>query len=343
MRIAQISPLNSRVPPTAYGGTELIVSLLTEALIRRGHTVTLFASADSVTRAELVPACEHFLKNSGRTPTEKLTLEMINVINCLRRAREFDIIHNHSFPAGLAMAALSAAPALTTIHENLEGPRESLFVKYGGWHNTVSKSAKGHLPEKERFIGTIYNAIDCDSYPFNEGDRKGHLLFLAALIPQKGPHLAIEVAQRLQRRLIIAGTLDETYPEYFRNEIKPRIDGKLIQFFGEADSEQKRELLSQADCLLAPWTWEEPFGLQLIEAMACGTPAIAFNRGAAPEVISHGKTGFVVSTIDEMVVAVKNVPFFDRGFCRRYVKERFNVKRMVDDYLGAYEYILERS
>ncbi len=342
MRIAQISQLNSSVPPKGYGGTELIVSLLTEALIRRGHQVTLFASGDSVTKAELIPGCEHCLIYSDKSPKEKHILAMLNVIHCLQKAEEFDIIHNHSFPEGLAMAGSSGKPTLTTLHENLDG-MESLFVRYEGWYNTVSNTTKAFLSEKEKFVGTIYNAIDCDSHPFNRGERQGYLLFLASLAPHKGAHIAIEVAKRTGRRLIITGNINEGFPEYFREEIEPRIDGELIQYFGEANPQQKRDLFSEADCLLAPINWEEPFGLQFIEAMACGTPVVVFNRGAAPEVVSHNQTGFVVNTLEEMVAAVKNVPLIDRRFCRQYVQEHFDVERMVDEYEAVYEYILERS
>lgn len=343
MRIAQIAPLNSSVPPVAYGGTELIVSLLTEALIRRGHDVTLFASGDSVTSAELVPGSKYALKDSDILPRERHILSMVNVLNCLQRANKFDIIHNHCFPEGLAMAALSGRPTLTTFHENLNG-MESLFLRDRGWYNTVSNSQEARLPEKERYIGTVYNAIDVSSFPFSDnGGREGYLFFMASLIPYKGTHIAIEVAQRLQRKLVIAGNISEEFQEYFRKEIEPKIDNKLIYYFGEANQAQKRELLVQADCLVAPLSWEEPFGLQLIEAMACGTPAVAFNRGAVPEVIDHGKTGFVVETIEEMVAAIKNVPWIDRSVCRQHVEQNFDVPILVQNYLNAYEHILERK
>lgn len=343
MRIAQISSLNSPVPPPAYGGTQLIVHLLTEALIRRGHKVTLFASGDSVTNAELVPACKFALKDSDIPPKQRYIIGMISVLNCLKRAKEFDIIHNHDFPAGLAIASLSGTPCLTTFHENLDG-MEGLFLKYRGWYNTVSKSQKNCLPDKEGFVGAIYNAIDCSSYPFSDNrDREDYLFFLASLIPKKGPHVAIEVAKRLQRKLVIAGNINDDYPEYFREEIAPKIDGRLIHYFGEANQEQKRELLVRADCLIAPITWEEPFGLQFIEAMACGTPVIAFNRGAVQEVIRNGKTGFVIDTIEEMVAAIKNIPLIDRTACRQHVEQNFDAPIMIQNYLNVYEYILERS
>lgn len=343
MKIAQIAPLSSSVPPKAYGGTELIVHMLTEALVRRGHEVTLFSSGDSITSAKLVPGSKCELKDSGISVRTKHILSMENVLNCLQRAGEFDIIHNHSFPEGLAMAGLSGTPTLTTFHENLNGI-EGLFLRYRGWYNTVSHSQKTHFPDKEGYAGTVYNAVACDSFPFsNNGDREDYLLFLASLLPHKGAHIAIEVAQRLQRKLVIAGNINEEFPDYFRDEIEPKIDGKLIHYFGEANQAQKRELLVRADCLLAPIDWEEPFGLQFIEAMVCGTPPVAFNRGAVPEVINHGKTGFVVDTIEAMVAAVKNISWIDRTVCRQHVEQNFDAPIMVQNYLDVYEYIFERK
>lgn len=343
MRIAMIAPLEMRVPPVGYGGTELVVSLLTEALIRRGHSVTLFASGDSVTKAELVPGSDYFLRNSDKSPQEKHILEIQNVVNCLSRSGEFDIAHNHSFPAGVAMAGFFQIPVLTTLHNQLNESGRRLFLGYQGWYNTISHSAKKLVPDIVNFAGVIYNAIDCDSYPFNEGEREGYLFFLASLREAKAPHLAIEVAKRLGRRLLLAGNIYKADEEYFRQKIEPEIDGDLIQYFGEADARQKRELLFQADCLIAPITWPEPFGLYFVEAMASGVPVITFNQGAAPEVVSHRATGFVVNTMAEMVASVKNVPMISREYCRKYAGERFGIERMVNDYLQAYSLILKKS
>jgi len=343
MRIAMISPLEMRVPPVAYGGTELVVSLLTEALIRRGHKVALFASGDSVTQAELIPGSDSFLRGLNKSSEEKHILEIRNIVNCLGRADQFDIIHNHSSPWGMVMAGFSRTPVLTTLHNQLTGEEYQVFLDYKGWYNTISESYRKSLPKKENFAGVIYNAIDCQSFPFNEGEREGYLLFLASLGPKKAPHLAIEVAKRLKRKLLLAGNIYPADESYFRRDIEPQIDGKLIQYFGEADSRQKRELLSQADCLIAPITWPEPFGLYFIEAMAAGTPVVTFSLGAAPEVVHHGETGFVVNNLDEMVAAVKSIHGISRKYCRKHAEKHFNVERMVDDYLKAYEFILKES
>jgi len=340
MRIAMISPLEMRVPPVAYGGIELVVSLLTEELVRRGHDVTLFASGDSVTSARLEAVCPHFLRGSNR---DSNILNMINVVSCLEQADRFDIIHNHTALEGLAMAGLVETPMLTTLHGNLDGDWLELFTHYKGWYNTISCSAKSLLPNKERFVGVIYNAINVDSYPFNGSARETYLLFLARISYEKGPHLAISVARRLGRRLIIAGNVHPVDEEYFRTRVMPEVDGDLIQYVGEVDYNRKRELLARAYCLVAPITWPEPFGLFFIEAMACGTPVVVFNRGSAPEVVKHGETGFVVDTLAEMADAIDEVYRIDRKQCREYVKQKFDAPRMVDDYLRAYERVLSES
>jgi glycosyltransferase involved in cell wall biosynthesis len=337
MRIAMISPLEMRVPPIAYGGIELVVSLLTEELVRRGHDVTLFASGDSVTSAKLVSVCPHFLRGSDR---DAGILTILNVVSCLEQADKFDIIHNHTCFEGLATAGLAKTPMLTTLHGTLKGDWLELFSYYKGWYNTISRSAKSLLPDKERFTGVIYNSIDVDSYPFNDSNRELTLLFLSRICYEKGPHLAIEVAKKSRRKLIIAGNVHPVDEEYFRTMVMPGVDGDQIQYAGEVNYHRKRELLAQAYCLLAPITWQEPFGLYFIEAMACGTPVVVFNRGSAPEVVKHGKTGFVVDTLDEMVDAVDQVHQIDRKRCRKYVEEKFDVPRMADDYLRTYEGIL---
>lgn len=341
MRIAMIAPLELRVPPVAFGGTELVVSLLTEELVRRGHDLTLFASGDSVTAARLVSVCSRFLWG---TDSDSEILNLLNVVACLRQGDQFDIIHNHNERAGLAMAGLVDTPVLTTIHNNYAGDQLFLFANYQGWYNPISLSASSLLPAKERSAGVIYNPIDVDSYPFNDGEREPYLLFLSRMCQEKGPHLAIEVAKRLGRRLVLAGNFwDREDEEYFRTKVLPEVDGEQIRYVGEADYFQKRELMSSAYCLLAPITWSEPFGLFMAEAMACGTPVVAFNRGAAPEVVSNGETGFVVDNLDEMTEAVQRIHEVDPIRCREHVRRNFDVPRVVDDYLAAYELVISSS
>jgi glycosyltransferase involved in cell wall biosynthesis len=340
MRIGMVSPLDMRVPPVAYGGTELVVSLLTEELVRRGHEVTLFASGDSVTKAKLQSVCPKFLRGSGRN---KDILNMVNVVSCLEQAHKFDLIHNHTLFEGMATASLVKTPMLTTLHGNLDGDWCLLFERYAGWYNTISQACKVRLPEKERFVGVIRNAIDVRSYSFNGSKREPHLLFLSRISFEKGPHLAIEVAKRTGRKLIIAGNVDSVEEEYFKTVVLPQVDGDQIQYVGEADYFRKRELLASAHCLLASITWPEPFGLFMIEAMACGTPVIAFNQGAVPEIVRHEETGFVVDSLEEMVRAVEQVQRIDPSRCREHVERHFDVPGMVDNYLVAYEHVLSTA
>ncbi|HXG51701.1 MAG TPA: glycosyltransferase family 4 protein [candidate division Zixibacteria bacterium] len=337
MRIGIIAPLEMRVPPVGYGGTELVVSLLTEELVKNGHQVTLFASGDSVTRAKLESVCPAFLRGSGR---DKAILNLLNVASCLERAREFDIIHNHTFVEGMATAGLVKTPVLTTLHGNLNGDGLLLFERYAGWYNTISHACKARLPHKERFAGVIYNAIDVPSYPFNGARRADHLLFLSRMSVEKGPHLAIEIARRTGRRLVLAGNVDTVDEEFFKREVMPRVDGDQIRYVGEADYARKRELMAEACCLLAPITWPEPFGLFMIEAMACGTPVIAFRRGAAPEVVRDGETGFIVDDLDAMARAIDRVPEIAPERCRAHVQAHFDAPQMAAAYAAAYERIL---
>jgi glycosyltransferase involved in cell wall biosynthesis len=336
MRIGMIAPLEIRVPPAAYGGTELVVSLLTEELVRRGHDVTLFASGDSLTDATLVPGSSHFLRGSGRVAS---ILTLLNVVSCLERSAEFDVIHNHTGIEGMATAGLVDTPVLTTLHGGLQGDWRLLLERYKGWYNTISHSAKSLLPDKDKFAGVIYNGVDHESYPFNSGGRDESLLFLSRISAEKGPHIAIEVAKRLGRRLIIAGNIDIVDQPYFKTQVEPAIDGDQIRYVGEADYDVKRQLFSSASCLLAPLTWHEPFGLFMAEALACGTPVVAMRKGSAPELIRHGETGFIVEDIDDMVDAVSRIGEISPHACRQDVVDRFSIGRMTDDYLAAYRRI----
>jgi glycosyltransferase involved in cell wall biosynthesis len=331
-----IAPLEMRVPPVAYGGTELVVSLLTEELVRRGHQVTLFASGDSQTRARLVAGCPTFLRGSGR---DSPLLTLLSTVACLEQADEFDVIHNHTSYEGMALASLVRTPMLTTLHGALDGDWLLLLDRYEGWHNAISHAASLQLPPRRNFAGVIYNAIDHETYPFNSGRREDYLLFLSRISWEKGPHLAIELAQRLGRRLILAGNVNAPDEPYFRSEVEPRLDGDQIRYVGEADYRVKRELLSSTACLLAPIQWNEPFGLFMAEAMACGTPVIAMRKGAAPEVVCHGETGFVVDDLDGMAEATRYLSEISPYACRRRVEEYFSVRRMTDDYEAAYSKI----
>jgi len=343
MKILELAPLSETVPPPAYGGTEAIVSLLTDGLVLAGHDVTLFASGDSKTLAKLHSVCPHSLRMAydlkNRAPYDYLH----NAI-ALCEAEGFDIVHNHAGELAMVMSHLIKTPMLTTAHGVITADSKIIWDYYPWFYNTISYAQRKAILKigNKNFVGVVHNAIDVETFPFSK-EKDDYLLFLARISPEKGTHHAIEVAKKLGKKLLIAGKVDEVDRVYFEKEIKPRIDGKQIQFFGEADAEQKRVLYAKAYCLLAPISWEEPFGLFLIEAMACGTPVVAFARGAAPEIIVHGRTGYLVHDTEQMAKAVYLVEQIDPLDCREHVKHNFDKHQMVRDYITTYEKVLSLS
>ncbi len=343
MRILQLAPLWESVPPPAYGGTEAVVSLLTEELVRMGHDVTLAASGDSVTSARHLATYGRSLRRADDL-TDRNPYDWAHIAAALSHASEFDVIHNHAGELVMAMSALVSTPLLTTTHCLTTTDTNFIWERYRGHYNTISRWQQEHFAEvapNARSAGFVYNAVDVDSFPFqpSKGD---DLLFLSRLAPEKGPQFAVEVAKRTGRRLILAGKVDRYDQAFFDEVMVDLIDGEQIVFVGEADAKRKRELYADAMCLLMPITWKEPFGLVMPEAMACGTPVIAFNRGSAPEVIAHGRTGFVVDTIDEMTEAVGAIGGIDPQACRDHVRENFSPACMAANYTRVYERIAER-
>ncbi len=342
MRILQLAPLWETVPPPAYGGTEAVVSVLVEELVRRGHQVTLCASGDSVTSAELFSVYPRSLRTADDL-MDPHPYDWMHVALSLREgASGYDIIHNHAGELAMTMSHLVDVPMLTTMHCLITPDTRFVWDHYRGWYNTISHSAHLAMPRVEGgiYAGVVHNAIDVQSFPYDE-NKEDYLLFLSRIAPDKGTHLAIEVARRTGLRLIIAAKVDRADRDYFHEVVEPLIDGKLVHFLGEADAALKRKLYAKARGLLLPICWEEPFGLVMPEAMACGTPVIAFRRGAAPEIVVHGETGFLVDDVDGMVEAVYQLDKIDPKHCRRYVEERFDAPRMASDYLALYERILE--
>ncbi len=341
MRIGMIAPLIRKVPPHGYGGAEEVLSLLTEELVRRGHRVTLFASGDSITAAELVPVVPLNLADADITDqadsVEANTYDLIAAVICFRRAGEFDVIHNHVSPAAMAMSNLVSTPVLTTVHGGQSTGRAAIWDVYRGSYTTVSHAMRSDLPD-EGYVGTVHNAVDHATFPFSN-EAGDYLLSLGRIAYDKGTDLTIEAARRLGENLVIAGNVNAPDRGYFENEIRPAIDGKSIRYVGEVDSSRKRELFVGARCLLFPMRWEEPFGMVMLEAMACGTPVVAYDRGAAREVVAVGETGFVVSDIDGFVEAVRNAHTIDRQKCRQHVEENFGVARMADEYVEVYKRI----
>ncbi|MFI5419431.1 MAG: glycosyltransferase family 4 protein [Nitrososphaerales archaeon] len=329
-----------RVPPAGYGGTEMMVSLLTEELIRQGHDVTLFASGDSITRAKLISVTKEYLR---KTETLSVALPLLNAVTCMEMADLFDIIHNHAGIYGLLTAGFAKTPMLTTFHGPMEEETSIAFSHYKGWYNTISKSARCYFPPKPNFAGVVYNAIDCTEYPFNRGRRGDYLLYFSRFCKEKGAHLAIRAARQLRIPLVMAGDIYPTEMEYFRTQVKPFVDGKLIKYEGQVDNDRKKELMMNAKCLLAPIRWPEPFGLFMVESLACGTPVVAFTSGAAPEIVKHCVTGYVVESLEDMVKAVKTVDQIDSRKCRQSVLDNFDAPILAENYLKAYHRVLTQS
>jgi glycosyltransferase involved in cell wall biosynthesis len=340
MRILQIAPPWESVPPQAYGGTEAVVSLLTEELVARGHDVTLVASGDSKTAARLVSTIPSSLRVGDYK--FKQFQEAMHIARALRMAREFDIVHNHAGEITLAMSLPIDLPMLTTMHCEITPDTALIWQEQRGYYNTVSRAQAAKLPPEIGgvYLGHVHNAIDVDSFPFAP-ERGDYLLFLSRMSPEKGPDVAIEVARRLGKPLIMAGKIDPTFDRsYFEEVIAPLIDGDHIRFIGEADGPTKRRLYAGAECLLLPICWDEPFGLVMPEAMACGKPVVAFARGAAPELILHGETGFLAQEIDEFVDCVRRVGEIDPARCRSHVRANFTPQHLADGYLKLYAQML---
>ncbi len=340
MRILQIAPLSERVPPPGYGGTEAVVSLLTDALVRAGHDVILRASGDSITLAELRSVYPHSLRPARYVKVGR-PCDWVHAAAAMADAKECDVIHNHAREPVMALAGLVDVPMVTTVHCAITPDRRIFWEHYGGYYNTISRAQISSVPplEKAQYVGAVYNAIDVVSFPFRER-KDDYLLCLSRVAPEKGIHLAIEVARRAGRRLVIAGKVDRCHSHYYAAAIKPRVDGRDVVFWGEADHRAKRELYARAACVLMPICWEEPFGLVMVEAMACGTPVIAFARGAAPEIVMDGETGFLVRDVDSMLGALRKIDTIDPYRCRQHVQANFDVRVMAEGYLSLYRRIM---
>ena len=347
--LAQIAPSEERVPPPKYGGTELVVSNLTEELIRRGHHVTLLASGDSITKARLVST----FKKAFRTDVDiganllkrnavKL-MEVARVVNFLQQ-HKFDIIHNHINWRFLPfISLLNSTPMVTTLHGSLDSDYQQFVYNAVPNKNYVSISNNQRQPMPQlNFICNIYHGIQINKFAFNS--KKGnYVAFLGRMSPEKGPLQAIRAAKKAKIPLIMAAKVDLADKEYFRKKIKPLIDGKSVKFIGEVNHRGKVKLLRNAAALLCLIQWEEPFGLVMIEALACGTPVIANNRGSVPELIQKGKTGFIVKNINEAVKAIHSIDRIDRYDCRRSAEEKFSVEKMAEEYEKIYYKLLEKK
>ncbi len=337
MRIAQVAPLYEAVPPKLYGGTERIVAHLTDALVELGHEVTLFASAEARTRATLVPVRDQAIRLDPAPLKSDLAAHLSMMHEIHSRRREFDLLHFHVDVIHFPFFEDIAARTLTTLHGRLD--LKDLPEVYSRWRDypLVSISDDQRKPlAAANWLGTIQHGLAENVYAFKEQPINPYLAFLGRMSPEKRPDRAINIARRLGMRLKIAAKVDAADAAYFRDSIKPLLDDPLIEFVGEISDAEKSAFLGNASALLFPIDWPEPFGLVMIEAMACGTPVIAWRCGSVAEIVEEGKSGFIVETEDEAVSAVLNLTQIDRCTVRRTFEERFTADVMARNYLRLY-------
>ena len=342
MKIAQVAPLFESVPPKLYGGTERVVSYLTEALVQLGHEVTLYASGDSLTRAKLRPACRRALR-LDKTSRDPCADHVYLAERVFQEAADFDLIHSHIDYLAFPLFRRMRTPRVSTLHGRLDIPNlRNLYLEFRDEPViSISDYQRRPLPWAD-WRATIYHGLPVDLYEFHEkpGD---YLAFLGRVSPEKRLDDAIKIARRSGIPLKIAAKVDKSDRDYFESVIKPQLNQGGIQFIGEIGESEKSEFLGNALALLFPVDWPEPFGLVMIEAMACGTPVIARSRGSVPEIIEHGATGFVINDLEEGVQAVKKIHRINRKCCRLTFEERFSAVRMAKDYVAVYAELIQAN
>lgn len=339
MRIAQVAPLYESVPPKLYGGTERVVANLTEELVRSGHEVTLFASGDSITSARLIPVCPRALRLNSAC-IDKLAHHYVMLHDVFERLDDFDIIHFHCDYLHYPLSKLSGIPHVSTLHGRLDSPDlVPLYQKYK-MLPAVSISLFQRKPLSWiNWVANIYHGLPADSLAPGDGSG-GYLAFLGRISPEKRVDRAIEIAAALKMPLKIAAKVDPADRTYFEREIKHLLNRPNVEYIGEIGDHQKAEFLGKASAYLFPIDWPEPFGLTMIESMACGTPTVAFRRGSVPEVIREGVSGYIVDTVEEAIKATEKALQLDRALCRRDFETRFSASRMAREYLKVYASIL---
>jgi glycosyltransferase involved in cell wall biosynthesis len=342
VRIAQVAPLIESVPPARYGGTERVVSYLTEALVAQGHDVTLFASGDSVTTADLVPAVDRALRLHPRRadPTVWHTLQLDEVFT---RAASFDVIHFHVDVMHYPLATRCPTPSVTTLHGRLDLP--DLQPLHQRFHTVplVSISDAQRLPlPHANWVATVHHGLPRTLYHFHP-DPQDYFVFVGRISPEKRVDRAIEIAIACHTRLRIAAKVDPADTVYFEQHIRPLLGHPLVSYEGEIDDAAKNDFIGNARALLFPIDWPEPFGLVMIEAMACGTPVIAYRHGSVPELVSHGQTGFIVSSQMQAIEAAQRIHRIDRRRCRRVFERRFSSDAMASTYVDVYSRLIESA
>lgn len=337
MRIAQVAPLHESVPPQLYGGTERIVSYLTEELVRRGHDVTLFASGDSLTSARLRPMCDRALRLHRGKLVDPLAHHMLLLERLTSEISDFDVVHFHLDYLPFSQIRRLNIPAVTTLHGRLDiADLVPIFSEFRDMHLISISDAQRKPLQWANWLATVHHGLPEDLYSQGDGGG-GYLAFLGRISPEKRVDRAIEISRRVGIPLRIAAKVDSADKAYFDSEICPLIKGTDVEFIGEIGDHEKRDFLSNARALLFPIDWPEPFGIVMIEAMACGTPVIAFRSGSVAEVIEDGVTGYIVSSLDEAVEATNNLDLIDRSVCRSNFLRRFSAGRMCRDYVRAYQ------
>ncbi|MBU6431885.1 MAG: glycosyltransferase family 4 protein [Nitrospirae bacterium] len=342
MKIAQVAPLWESVPPKLYGGTERIVSYLTEELVRMGHDVTLFASGDSETAARLEAVCPQALRLNTGIFNRDAPMIMLQE-RALGAVGDFDVVHSHLDFLGFPLARRNSVPVVTTLHGRLDLPElEPVFREYSEMPLVSISHAQRRPLAWANWQATIHHGLPRDLYTFHP-QSQGYLAFLGRISPEKRPDQAIEIAKRTGLPLRIAAKVDPADQQYYRSEIEPLLDHPLVEFIGEISDAEKDDFIGNALALVCPYDWPEPFGLVLIEALACGTPVLAYRRGSIPEIIGDGITGFVCESLAEMAEAVERLPLIDRRRCRSAFDERFTADRMARDYVALYERMTEEG
>jgi glycosyltransferase involved in cell wall biosynthesis len=341
MRIAIIAPPWYPIPPNGYGGIEWVVALLADGLTERGHQVTLFAPPGSETEAELVPPL-------GEVPSEELIgdpwYEAAHAVSAYEQGEGFDLLHDHTGPVGASIGAMSDAPTVHTLHGPFTEQTSMLYrrIAHRHWFVAISENQRSMGPANLRWGGVVYNGIALDRYPFRT-DKDDFLFFLGRADEEKAPHLAIQAARRAGRRLVMCVTTkNQREQTYWAERVEPLL-GDDVEVRGECDQEQKTDLLARAAALLFPIQWPEPFGLVMTEAMACGTPVVAWRNGSVPEVVADGETGFIVESVKEMAAGFDRLGELDPHAMRARVKERFSAEAMVAGYERVYQQVLTRS
>lgn len=342
MKIAQISPLVESVPPVLYGGTERVVSYLTEELMRQGHEVTLFASGDSITSARLISPCPTALR-FDQTCQDPLAFIGLMLDDVFRRTSEFDVAHFHLDYVHLPLWRIQPCPAITTMHGRLDlNQYIPVFRRFADMPLTSISLAQRAPLRWANWRANVYHGLPLDLYQPNYEDGK-YLAYLGRISPEKRPDFAIQIAKAAGIPLKIAAKVDRVDRDYFQHQIKPLLDHPLIEYVGEVTDGEKERFLGEAHALLFPIDWPEPFGLVMIEAMACGTPVVAFRRGSVPEIVDHGATGYIVDNCDEAVAALREISKLSRRRIRSSFETRFSASRMALDYASLYQRVLSET